>query len=89
MSDQQPSTSLTSNNPPLLRVLAKRARKTMPVQIKTMTNHPVCLEQQIFFKEVMEAIMGNDEAPRKVGYQIRNKMFVSLLLGGPAYIGDG
>jgi len=63
LSDQQPSTS-TDIHPPLLRLLAKSERKTMPVQIKTTTNHSICLEQQIFFKEVLEAIMGNDEIKR-------------------------
>lgn len=64
--DPQPSTSTTENNPPVLRHLAKRVRKTIPVQIKTTTTHSVCLEQQIFFKEIMEAIMGNEDSKRIV-----------------------
>jgi hypothetical protein len=67
LSDQQPSTS-TDVHPPVLRLLAKRTRKTMPVQIKTTTNHSICLEQQIFFKEVLEAIMDNEEPKRVVSF---------------------
>ncbi|KAI6191856.1 TAF domain-containing protein [Aphelenchoides bicaudatus] len=63
MSDQMPSTS-TDHNPPILRFLAKRVRKTTPVQIKTTMTHEVSLEQQVFFKEIIEAIMGNDESKR-------------------------
>jgi hypothetical protein len=65
--DQMPSTS-TANVPPVLRLLAKRVRKTMPVQIKTTTMHTICLEQQIFFKEILEAAMGNDEGKRTVRF---------------------
>jgi hypothetical protein len=71
MSDQQPSTS-TDNNPPVLRLLAKRVRKSTPVQIKTTMTHAVSLEQQIFFKEIIEAIMGNDEQRRIVSFDVVN-----------------
>jgi transcription initiation factor TFIID subunit 6 len=68
LADQQPSTSATDNNPPILRLLAKQTRKATPVQIKTTTTHSVCLEQQIFFKEIMEAVMGSDDSKRSVGH---------------------
>lgn len=71
MSDQQPSTS-TDNNPPVLRLLAKRVRRSTPAQIKTTMTHTDSLEQQVFFKEIMEAIMGNDEQRRIVSLEIEN-----------------
>lgn len=52
------------NRPILLSQLAKSVRKTEQVQIKTTTTHALSLEQQIFFKEITEAIVGNDEAKR-------------------------
>jgi hypothetical protein len=75
MPDQQPSTSATDTNPPVLRLLAKRARKITPVQIKTTTTHSVCLEQQIFFKEVIEAIMGSDDSKRAVSFSTKFVIF--------------
>ncbi|KAK0404257.1 hypothetical protein QR680_017368 [Steinernema hermaphroditum] len=38
--------------------------RTEQVQIKTTTTHALCMEQQIFFKEITEAIMGGDETKR-------------------------
>lgn len=78
MSDQQPSTS-TDNNPPVLRLLAKRVRKSTPAQIKTTMTHTDSLEQQVFFKEIMEAIMGNDEQRRIVSLEIENLFIRSLI----------
>ncbi|KAI6205218.1 TAF domain-containing protein [Aphelenchoides besseyi] len=63
MSDQEPSTS-NDQTPPLLRNLAKKVRKTAQVQVKTTTSHAICLEQQVLFTEIIEAIMGNDEQKR-------------------------
>lgn len=58
-----PSTS-SPEGPPLIKQLGKGVRKTTQVQIKTSSTHPVCLEQQIFFKEIMEAVMGVDDNKR-------------------------
>ncbi|KAI1724421.1 TATA box binding protein associated factor (TAF) domain-containing protein [Ditylenchus destructor] len=45
----------------LLNQLAKSVRKTEQVQVKTHTaTHALSLEQQVFFKEITEAIMGGD-----------------------------
>uniref|UniRef100_A0A0N5A8P7 Signal peptidase complex subunit 2 n=1 Tax=Syphacia muris TaxID=451379 RepID=A0A0N5A8P7_9BILA len=43
---------------------SKGLRKTEQVQIKTITTHALSVEQQTFFKEITEAIMGNDDARR-------------------------
>uniref|UniRef100_A0A915D957 Transcription initiation factor TFIID subunit 6 n=1 Tax=Ditylenchus dipsaci TaxID=166011 RepID=A0A915D957_9BILA len=51
--------------PLLLNQFAKLVRKTEQVQVKThTTTHALSLEQQVFFKEITEAIMGNDETKR-------------------------
>ncbi|VDN56883.1 unnamed protein product [Dracunculus medinensis] len=50
--------------PIILTHVGKALRKNEQVQIKTMTTHALSVEQQIFFKEVTEAIMGSDDARR-------------------------
>uniref|UniRef100_A0A1I7Z147 Transcription initiation factor TFIID subunit 6 n=1 Tax=Steinernema glaseri TaxID=37863 RepID=A0A1I7Z147_9BILA len=58
-------TSQMENNDysgPLLN--ARNIPQTEQVQIKTTTTHALCMEQQIFFKEITEAIMGGDEIKR-------------------------
>ncbi|VDM37574.1 unnamed protein product [Toxocara canis] len=54
----------TEQGPTILSQAAKMVRKTEQVQIKTMTTHALSVEQQIFFKEITEAIMGSDDARR-------------------------
>ncbi|VDN04194.1 unnamed protein product [Thelazia callipaeda] len=39
-------------------------RQTEQVQIKTSSTHALSVEQQVFFKEITEAIMGSDDARR-------------------------
>ncbi|VDK70581.1 unnamed protein product [Onchocerca ochengi] len=39
-------------------------RQTEQVQIKTTSTHALSVEQQVFFKEITEAIMGSDDARR-------------------------
>lgn len=50
--------------PGILSHSGKALRKTEQVQIKTVTTHALSVEQQIFFKEITEAIMGSDDARR-------------------------
>uniref|UniRef100_A0A9J2PGU1 Transcription initiation factor TFIID subunit 6 n=1 Tax=Ascaris lumbricoides TaxID=6252 RepID=A0A9J2PGU1_ASCLU len=50
--------------PTILSQAGRTVRKTEQVQIKTMTTHALSVEQQIFFKEITEAIMGSDDARR-------------------------
>lgn len=51
----------------LLNQLAKSVRKTEQVQVKTHTaTHALSLEQQVFFKEITEAIMGGDTTKQTV-----------------------
>lgn len=50
--------------PGILSHAGKTLRKTEQVQIKTITTHILSVEQQIFFKEITEAIMGSDDARR-------------------------
>ncbi|MFH4978258.1 hypothetical protein AB6A40_004967 [Gnathostoma spinigerum] len=54
----------TSGGPTVLSQAARTLRKTEQVQIKTMTTHALSVEQQIFFKEITEAIMGSDDTRR-------------------------
>ncbi|KAH7720126.1 Transcription initiation factor TFIID subunit 6 [Aphelenchoides avenae] len=61
--EETPATS-GDGGPLLLSQMTKAMRKTEQVQIKTTTTHALSLEQQIFFKEITEAIMGGDEAKR-------------------------
>ncbi|VDK55906.1 unnamed protein product [Anisakis simplex] len=42
----------------------KKLRKIEQIQVKTITTHTLSLEQQIFFKEITEAIMGSDDSRR-------------------------
>ncbi|VDO80656.1 unnamed protein product [Onchocerca flexuosa] len=41
-------------------------RQTEQVQIKTTSTHALSVEQQVFFKEITEAIMGSDDTRRTV-----------------------
>uniref|UniRef100_A0A915C3V6 Transcription initiation factor TFIID subunit 6 n=3 Tax=Parascaris univalens TaxID=6257 RepID=A0A915C3V6_PARUN len=50
--------------PTILSQAGRAVRKTEQVQIKTMATHALSVEQQLFFKEITEAIMGSDDARR-------------------------
>ncbi|VDD89880.1 unnamed protein product [Enterobius vermicularis] len=54
----------TAVGPSIFGQSGRGLRKTEQVQIKTITTHALSVEQQIFFKEITEAIMGNDDARR-------------------------
>uniref|UniRef100_A0A914EHF5 Transcription initiation factor TFIID subunit 6 n=1 Tax=Acrobeloides nanus TaxID=290746 RepID=A0A914EHF5_9BILA len=59
----------SESGPLLLNQLAKNVRKTEQVQLKTTTSHNISVEQQIFFKEVSEAITSGDEQKRNEALQ--------------------
>ncbi|CAD5229115.1 unnamed protein product [Bursaphelenchus okinawaensis] len=75
-----PSTSM-DESPLLLKQLGKNVRKITQVQIKTISTHPISLEQQVFFKEVMEAAMGTDDNKRNEALSvIQTDCGIQLLL---------
>uniref|UniRef100_A0A914QK98 Uncharacterized protein n=1 Tax=Panagrolaimus davidi TaxID=227884 RepID=A0A914QK98_9BILA len=47
-----------------MEVTAAEKPKTEQVRMKTTTTRTLSVEQQIFFKEIMETIMGSDETKR-------------------------
>uniref|UniRef100_A0A7E4VN68 TAF6_C domain-containing protein n=1 Tax=Panagrellus redivivus TaxID=6233 RepID=A0A7E4VN68_PANRE len=48
----------------LVREAARKLPKTEQVQYKTTTTHALSMEQQVFFKEIMETVIGPDDAKR-------------------------
>jgi transcription initiation factor TFIID subunit 6 len=58
------STIKRKPGPLLIKEAARKMPKTEQVQIKSTTTHTLSVEQQIFFKEIMETIMGSDETKR-------------------------
>ena len=52
--------------PLLIKEAARKMPRTEQVQNKNATTHTLSVEQQIFFKEIMETIMGSDETKRTV-----------------------
>lgn len=62
-SENYKSTSKLSNSL-LLKDAGKKLPKQEHVQVKTVTTHTVSLEQQVYFKEIMEIIMCSDDPKR-------------------------
>ncbi|KAE9554185.1 hypothetical protein FO519_002606 [Halicephalobus sp. NKZ332] len=65
--DEKKSTEeVRLSNTLILKEMAKKVPKAEHVEVKTTTTHTVPLEQQVFFKEIMETVMCSDEAKRTI-----------------------
>uniref|UniRef100_A0A1I7XFR5 Transcription initiation factor TFIID subunit 6 n=1 Tax=Heterorhabditis bacteriophora TaxID=37862 RepID=A0A1I7XFR5_HETBA len=73
------NTDVTQDDAARLMNALKGVRKTEQINVKTTTTHTLSLEQQVFFKDVTEAIMGNDDEKRTVSILLNSCIFMTYL----------